>query len=104
MKMILHYEDGTSQEVELTFEDLQRVRDERPEQFSGGDRVKLTALAQNPRGYDDRPNLPPGTEGVVVAIAGRVTDDGGNLRVQWDNGSSLSATPMDVVERLTRPE
>lgn len=104
MKMIWHYEDGRSEEVNLTFEHFERARTERPKQFSDGDRVKLVALAQNPNGYDDRPNLPPGTEGTVVAVAGRVTDDGGSLRVQWDNGSNLFATTMDVVERVTRPE
>jgi hypothetical protein len=39
--------------------------------------------------------VPPGTEGTV-----RHVDDFGGVRVDWDNGSSISAQPTDSIEPI----
>lgn len=96
-KMRLHYADGTTLDVTPT-KDYRRVRRLRRQRFVAGSRVQLMALAVNlPAGYDDRPNLPPGIQGTVVGGPGGVTDDAGSLQVEWDNGSTLTATVDDLV-------
>jgi len=108
-KFITHREGGVSSTVTTTEPQMDRERGERRElAFRGGDRVKLVGLAQTVvkghAGYDDRPNLPPGTEGTVEEHAGRVTDSGGSLFVRWDNGSSLNATTDDRVAKVDDPD
>jgi hypothetical protein len=95
-RMLLHYEDGRIEEIaDATIEYDQRklIVAERKEQFPVGTRVKLIALAQNVGGYDDRPNLPPGSTGEVSAEP----DDFGSLPIAWDHGSSLAVTAHDKI-------
>lgn len=99
-KFLLHYEDFTATDCEVDEREKQREAiEERPSKFPVGSRVKLVGLAQNVRedgdlGYDDRPNLPPGTCGTVVGLP----DACGSLPVKWDNGSSLAATATDELQ------
>jgi hypothetical protein len=46
-------------------------------------------------GINDNETVPPGTEGTV-----RHVDDFGGVRVDWDNGSSISAQPTDSIEPI----
>lgn len=101
-KMLLHYKDGSSQEVNLPKDPgyIQAVIAFRTFHFPVGTRVELGALAQNPGGYDDRPNLPPGSTGVVTGKP----DAGGSLPITWDHGSNLQATSDDVLLVVWRPD
>jgi hypothetical protein len=83
----------------LTDQDIRAIRDQRERIFRDGDRVELIHLAGPPE-----PHLPIGTEGSVYALAGRVCDDAGSLRVRWDNGSTLSVTAEDRVRRIRRAD
>jgi hypothetical protein len=91
----LLHEDGRVERTTgvASIEDRYRIRDERREEFPVGTRVKLVALAQTPGGYDDSPNLPPGSTGVVSDEP----DDFGSLPIKWDHGSGLSATADDRI-------
>lgn len=94
--LIMHYEDGhTERAVHATYNQSQQIARTREVQFPVGTRVRLIALAQNENGYDDRPNLPPGSIGVVSGTP----DAMGSLPIKWDHGSGLSATADDVIER-----
>jgi hypothetical protein len=91
----LLHEDGHVERTTgvTTIEERYRVRDQRRKEFPVGTRVKLVGLAQTPNGYDDSPNLPPGSTGVVSGEP----DDFGSLPIKWDHGSSLSATADDRI-------
>lgn len=92
--LILHYEDGHTERTRAaSFNASQQIARLRAERFPVGTRVRLIALAQNVGGYDDRPNLPPGSIGTVTAPP----DGMGSLPVKWDHGSRLSAAANDVI-------
>ena len=95
--LILHYEDGGSKPggIAANYTQSQQIARLREVQFPVGTRVRLVALAQNEGGYDDRPNLPPGSTGVVTDAP----DGMGSLPIKWDHGSRLSVTANDVIER-----
>lgn len=105
-RFILHQENGVSATITTDESALDGHRRERREAaLKDGDRIRLVGLAQSVGGYDDRPNLPPGTEGVITAdAAGRITDDIGQLYVRWDNGSTLNANPDDRVVKVDDPD
>lgn len=95
-KMNLLHEDGRTEEVEVpTRPDLLGVIAKRQRLFPVGTRVKLTALAQTPGGYDDSENLPPGSTGIVNGEP----DAAGSLPIEWDHGAHLAATIHDRIER-----
>ena len=90
--IILHYENGrTKDSMAASYNARQQLARLRELQFPVGTRVRLVALAQNRGGFDDRPNLPPGSTGIVTAKP----DAMGSLPIKWDHGSMLSATADD---------
>lgn len=96
-RIILHYEDGSSREATpLSPAGEEVVKKDRIEMFPVGTRVRLVALCQNKGGYDDRPNLPPGTKGVVVGTP----DSAGSLPIEWENQTKLAATVNDWIAPL----
>lgn len=99
-KMLLHYEDGSTEEFDAEPYGLRaspEVIEERSRLYPEGTRVKLVALAQNVGGYNDLPNLPPGSTGTVVGVP----DSIGSIPIKWDHGASLAATSHDKLEVLS---
>lgn len=57
--------------------------------YRPGDRIELVSM-------EDAMSVPPGTQGTVEYV-----DDGGNVHMVWDNGSTLSFLPdIDKCKRL----
>lgn len=76
--------------------ETKKVKEQRARDFPPGMRVRLTYLEITPGGFDDTPNLPPGSTGTVSGTP----DDAGTLPVKWDHGPQLGATVKDVIERV----
>lgn len=92
--LILHYKDGSSRTTTAHSPHGRKLlKKDRAEMYPEGTRIQLVALAQTPGGYDDRPNLPPGSFGIVTGEP----DDASSLPVRWDNGASLAATADDWI-------
>lgn len=98
-RLILHQIDGTSVSIQPN-EDREGTLNFRRKHFPEGTRVRLTGLVQNVNGYDDRPNLPPGSIGTVIGDP----DDAGSLPIRWDHGATLAATINDRIETWTGQE
>ena len=93
-EVILFHLDGTVRVKTLeTPEMREAITKVRTDTMPVGTRVRLMELAQTPEGYDDRPNLPPGSYGTVTGEP----DSAGSLPIKWDHGSTLAATIEDVI-------
>lgn len=61
--------------------------------YPQGTRIELILMG------DDPGLIPPGTRGTVKHV-----DDMGQIRMRWDNGSSLSLIPGEDSFRILTPE